>query len=338
MITYPVFKPGAAIGVTASSYGVDEGNKEIFEEAVARMQESGYPVILGQTVYKHEKAKSAPGKERGMEFNQMMQDEAIDLIIPPWGGELLIEMLEFIDFDQVKKKWILGFSDISLLLLVTTLRTGIATAHGPSFGDLRGKLSDETTAMWQKVLTTPAGGSILQHSSQKHQGKEESAEPSPYIFPLNTLTEWKTVSGKDVEVKGRLLGGCIDIIRHIAGTPYGDVKRFNEELIHGEPILWYLENCELNAVDVRRSLLQMRYAGWFDNCSGILFGRSGANQPVDEYTAEDAYQALSEELQLPVIYDVDFGHVPPQMTLINGAYAEVEVVNGQGTIKQYFYE
>ncbi len=84
------------------------------------MQERGHQVILGQTVYKKDKAKSAPGKERGMEFNQMMQDEAVDLIIPPWGGELLIEMLEFIDLDRVQGKWILGFSDISLLLLTIT--------------------------------------------------------------------------------------------------------------------------------------------------------------------------------------------------------------------------
>ncbi|MNC19697.1 Murein tetrapeptide carboxypeptidase [compost metagenome] len=247
-------------------------------------------------------------------------------------------MLEFIDFDQVKEKWILGFSDISLLLLVITLRTGIATAHGPSFGDLRGKRTDETTAMWQKVLSTPPGGSILQHSSPKHQGKGESGEPSPYVFHLNTKTEWKTVSGKDAAIKGRLLGGCIDVIRHIIGTPYGDVQRFTEEYLHGEPILWYLENCELNTVDLRRSLIQMRHAGWFDNCSGILFGRSGGNQPVDDYTAEDVYQALSGELQLPVIYEMDFGHLPPQMTLINGAYAEVEVVKGLGTLKQYFRE
>ncbi|QSF42977.1 S66 family peptidase [Paenibacillus tianjinensis] len=338
MITYPVFKPGAAIGVTASSFGVDEGSRETFGESVTRMKERGYNVILGHTVYKQHKAKSVPGRERGMEFNQMMQDEAVDLIIPPWGGELLIEMLEFIDFDRVQGKWILGFSDISLLLLTITLRTGIATAHGPSFGDLRGKLTDETTAMWQKVLATPTGGSILQHSSQKHQGKGEPGGTSPYVFHLNAKTGWKTVSGKDEAIKGRLLGGCIDVIRHIIGTPYGDVKRFNEEIIHGEPIIWYLENCELNTVDVRRSLVQMRYAGWFDNCSGILFGRSGGNQPVDDYTAEDLYRDLSEELQLPVIYEMDFGHVPPQMTLINGAYGEVEVVNGQGTLKQYFRE
>lgn len=60
-------------------------------------------------------------------------------------------------------------------------------------------------------------------------------------------------------------------------------------------------------------------------CSGILFGRSAANQPIDNYTAEDIYKELFEELQIPIIYDIDCGHVPPQITFINGAYAEIEV-------------
>ncbi|MNI52515.1 Microcin C7 self-immunity protein MccF [compost metagenome] len=226
-------------------------------------------------------------------------------------------MLEHIDFSQVKNKWIMGFSDISLLLLVITLRTGMATAHGPSLGDLRGEVIDKTTAMWETVLSTASGDSVIQRSSP---------------------TDWKTVSGNAVALKGRLLGGCIDVIRHIIGTPYGDVRHFQENFIHQEPILWYLENCELNTADLRRSLVQMKLAGWFDNCSGVMFGRSGSNTPMENYTAEDVYRELSEELQVPVVYDLDFGHVPPQMTLINGAYAEVHVAGGEGTITQYFNE
>lgn len=336
MITYPLLNSGAVIGVTASSYGVAPGSRELFEEASRRMEESGYVVVCGDTVFKQAKAKSASGKERAAEFNDMMQDKSIDLIIPPWGGELLIEMLEHIDFSRVQEKWILGFSDISLLLLAITLQTGLATAHGPSLVDLRGKRTDYTTAMWQAVLSTPRGGSIAQHSSRSYQKKGYADDSSGNIVQLNEPTVWKTVDDPEVTLSGRLLGGCIDVIRHIVGTPFGNVQYFQENMIHHEPILWYLENCELSAVDLRRSLVQMKLAGWFDHCSGILFGRSSANRPVDDYTAEDCYQELSAELQVPVIYDVDFGHVPPQLTLINGAYAEVHVQNGAGSVTQVF--
>jgi muramoyltetrapeptide carboxypeptidase LdcA involved in peptidoglycan recycling len=80
----------------------------------------------------------------------------------------------------------------------------------------------------------------------------------------------------------------------------------------------------------------MKLAGWFQNCSGIMFGRSPANQSVENYTIEDVYQDLEDELQIPIIYDIDCGHMPPQITFINGAFAEVKVENGKGVVKQHF--
>jgi muramoyltetrapeptide carboxypeptidase len=50
----------------------------------------------------------------------------------------------------------------------------------------------------------------------------------------------------------------------------------------------------MNTADLRRSLVQMRLAGWFENCSGLLFGRSEANSPVENYTAQDVYQDLAD--------------------------------------------
>jgi muramoyltetrapeptide carboxypeptidase LdcA involved in peptidoglycan recycling len=122
----------------------------------------------------------------------------------------------------------------------------------------------------------------------------------------------------------------------LIGTPFGDVANFRKQFINNEPIVWYFENCEINTTDLKRTLVQMKLAGWFENCSGILFGRSSANEPIDDYTAEDVYRDLAEDLQIPIIYDVDCGHQPPQMTFVNGAYAEVEVEEGKGTVLQHF--
>lgn len=338
MIRYPFLKKNAVVGVTAPSSGVGAPLADLVKLSRSRMEAKGFHIICGDTVWTQEKAKSAPAKIRAREFNEMMGDEAIDIIIPPWGGELLIEILEYIDFDAMKNKWILGYSDISVLLLAITLKTGMATAHGTNLIDLRGEYSDDTTAMWQAVLSTNPGEFILQHSSLKYQKEWRHDAPSPCVYHLTEDTHWKTVSNDPVMMKGRLLGGCVDVIRHLIGTPYGEVRHFQKYYIQNEPILWYLENCELNTADLRRSLVQMKLAGWFENCAGVMFGRSPANQPVQNYTVEDIYIELSEELQVPIVYDVDCGHVPPQITFINGAYAEVEVSGGAGTVKQYFYE
>ncbi|WP_341872580.1 LD-carboxypeptidase [Paenibacillus camerounensis] len=103
----------------------------------------------------NDKARSAPGREWGTECNQMMQDEDIDLIIPPWGGELLIEMLEFIDFDRIRPKWVMGFSDISLLLLAITLRTGRYCSDGAGGTSRCSAILQKTyTVIWQKSCSS----------------------------------------------------------------------------------------------------------------------------------------------------------------------------------------
>lgn len=338
MITYPILKNEATIGITAPSSGVPSELHDILTQACTRMESRGYKVICGKTPWTQEKAKSAHFRTRAEEFNRMMQDEEIDLIIPPWGGELLIEILELINYDSIKRKWVLGYSDISPLLLAITLKTGMATAHGTNLVDLRGEKSDPATAMWENVLKTKSGESILQSSSCHYQNEWQHNNPTPHIFHLTQPTEWKTLSNRSEKAEGRLLGGCIDVIRHLAGTPFGDIKTFSEQYIPNEPILWYFENCELTATDLRRSLVQLKLAGWFENCSGILFGRSAANHPVDDYTVLDVYNDLAEELDVPIIYDIDCGHQPPQITLINGAYAEVMVENGKGEVIQSFRE
>lgn len=336
MIRYPLLEKGATIGVTAPSSGVPEELHGLLDDAINSMKKKGFNIICGDMAWTQDKAKSGPAKKRAEELNQMLQDDNIQLIVPPWGGELLIETLEHIDFENMNAKWVLGYSDVSLLLLAITLKTGIATAHGTNLIDLRGDYSDETTAMWQSVLSTKTGESVLQHSSQKYQKEWNFDKPTPHIFDLTEQTKWKSTINKRVNMQGRLLGGCIDVIRHLVGTPFGDVKKFKSKHINGDPLIWYLENCELSTTDLRRSLVQMKLAGWFENCNGILFGRSPENTPVDNYTVEDVYKELSEELQIPIIFDIDCGHVPPQITFINGAYANIESENGKGRVIQMF--
>jgi muramoyltetrapeptide carboxypeptidase len=77
-------------------------------------------------------------------------------------------------------------------------------------------------------------------------------------------------------------------------------------------------------------------SGWFDGLSGILVGRSAAPDSVqsDELSYIDALQSVLGDIQCPVIYDMDIGHVPPQLSLVNGALARVELSDESGTVLQ----
>lgn len=89
-------------------------------------------------------------------------------------------------------------------------------------------------------------------------------------------------------------------------------------------------------VDLKRTLMQMKYSGWFDNCAGILFGRSPMNDDQADYSYLHVYQELAQDLGIPILYDIDCGHLPPQITFINGAWATVTYENGKATVTQDF--
>jgi muramoyltetrapeptide carboxypeptidase LdcA involved in peptidoglycan recycling len=122
-----------------------------------------------------------------------------------------------------------------------------------------------------------------------------------------------------VTVSGRLVGGCIETLCHLTGTPFGDVAGFARE--HApEGLVVFLEAAESGAYDVARALHGMRLAGWFDHAGAVLVGRTGAPDAPHLTQHEAVLDALGD-LGLPIVADVDFGHVPPQATLVNGAQA-----------------
>ncbi|WP_051525131.1 S66 family peptidase [Exiguobacterium artemiae] len=317
---------GQTIGVTAPSSGVPENLHAMLEEATLRLQDRQMAVTIGQTVRTQHQAESAPAQTRADELNEMLQNPEIDAILPPFGGERAIDVLPFLDFGRIPVKWLLGYSDISTVLFAITVKTGIATAHGPNFVDMRSEEWDETTTAWRRVLATPAGGTVTQWTSDLYQTKwNHSERPDRYMYHLDATTEWKTLDPTQKQASGRLLGGCLETIRHLVGTPYGDVATFQVNQMNEEPILWYFEVSEASATDVHRSLMQMYLAGWFAQSSGIVFGRTAAGRTVEEYSILDVYETFKRLLDIPVFYDLDIGHQPPQMTLVNGASATITI-------------
>ncbi|WP_114570888.1 S66 family peptidase [Exiguobacterium flavidum] len=328
---------GMTIGVTAPSSGVPEQLHPLMHEAAERLKARQLDVKFGETTWTEADVQSADGAVRAMELNQMFKDESIDAIIPPWGGERAIDVLDLIDYDSIEPKWLLGYSDTSTIQLAITLKTGIATAHGTNLADLRSEEWDPTTEAWRRVLATRSGGTVTQWPSEQYQSKWNHQErPERFLFHLDRPTEWKTLRQDVTELEGRLLGGCLETVRHLIGTPYGDVAAFRANHTGGEPILWYFEACEANAADIYRTIIHMHYAGWFDEASGILFGRTPAGKAVKDFDLLSAYAAIEQKTGLSIFYDLDIGHQPPQSTLVNGAFAKVVIAGEESRIDMTF--
>ncbi|MFD2612980.1 S66 family peptidase [Paenibacillus gansuensis] len=336
-ITYPnPLKPGHTIGITAPSSGVRPELHGVLDEAVQAVRSLGYNVAEGQALRISDKCVSAPKESRALELQRFMADPSVDAVIPPWGGEFLMEILPLIDWEALKAgepKWMLGYSDISTILFVYTLLTGNATAHGTNLMDMR---AGETGMVgWDQVLSVPAGGSILQHSSQLYQSRWDFQQPH---FQLDTPTEWKILGERrsDVSFSGRLIGGCMDTLSILAGTRYAPVSAFVEQYCSDTGLIWYLESCEMNAADIYRHLWNFQQCGWFDHANGVLVGRPDGYADTQNFELKDALERIFLPMGIPVIYDADIGHVPPQLTLVNGAFAEVFCRQGSGIVNMTF--
>ena len=337
MIRYPdPLKKGDTIGVTAPSSGAHGVFSSKLDNAINRFEKLGYKVIETDSVRKQNKLVSASPQIRAEEFVELYKNRDVKAIIPPWGGEFLMEILPYLNFKDLKKfepKWILGFSDISTLLFTFTLKTNIATAHGPNFLDFGNEQVHDSVLKVLDILNKKRGESFKQESLERYQ--EEWLEVTEDKFPSYNLTEqvnWKYIN-YNKSFSGRLIGGNMDVLCKLIGTEYGRasdfIKQYNED-----GIIWYFESCEMDATDIHRTFWQMKKNGWFKNCNGLLFGRVAGYNDVQDYSYVDALENLSKDLNIPVIYDIDLGHKPPQLTFINGALAEVNISDNKEEIIQ----
>jgi muramoyltetrapeptide carboxypeptidase LdcA involved in peptidoglycan recycling len=337
VIRYPrPLVPGDVVGVTSPSSGVAAALRPRLDVAVETLRRRGFDVRVGD-VMDGSGVASAPPHERAAELVAMLTDPAVRAVVPPWGGEIAIDLLDRVDWRALAEDptWFVGYSDISTLLLPLTLLTGVATLHGQNLMDTPYRVPDPLLP-WTDVVTAPAGATFTQGAARAYRAEgfdDWVADPGAAEYTLDTPGGWTRVdSDADLVATGRLVGGCLETLTHLVGTPYGDLSTFVEQ--HApEGVVLYLENAESSSVDVTRRLLQLRYAGWFEHAAAVLIGRTrGADLPG--YTQHDAVRHALDGLGVPVLVDVDCGHVPPHLALVNGALATVTHGAGGSTITQ----
>ena len=331
-------KVGSRVAVTAPSSGVQPALYARLGLNLAHLRAQGFIIEEGHCLRDERMSASAPADARASELMQFLLRDDIDAVFPPWGGELAIELLDRLDWtglQRARPKWLIGYSDTSTLMLPLTLRLGWATAHGPCLMDLAPGQSDALTQGALSVLATPRGSQVTQRQSDRWQLNWTDFALVPDVtYSLTEPTHWRCLNrpdGQDVRFSGRLIGGCIDTLMHLAGSAFGDVPAFVRRCSDDGSIL-YLENAGMSPSELVRAMHRLRWAGWFDGLAGVLVGRSAA--PDTAGSTELPYAAALQRdlggLPFPVLVDVDIGHRPPQLMLVNGALAEVDWSTADG--------
>lgn len=330
---YPEFlKENDTIGVTAPSDGItDEVKLKRLDNAIKNFDSRGFIIKETPNVRCSVKGRSSSSKERASELENLYKDDNIKTIITSGGGDFLLEMLSELDFNVIKDnpKWLQGYSDPTGLLFTITTNLDIATVYSDNF---------KTFGMepWHKSLENNLEilkGNIVEQTSFSKYEEDKKLITGLEPFNLTKKVYWKNLNNEDaINIKGRIIGGCLDLITELFGTRFDKTKDFLEKY-KDDGIIWYFDVCELSSESLIRTLWKLKDNGYFKYTKGIIFGRSFIyNSYYDISYEETIYESL-KNLNIPVIINADIGHVSPRMTIINGAIATITSSKGKGKIK-----
>ncbi|NUO34806.1 MAG: LD-carboxypeptidase [Dermatophilaceae bacterium] len=342
-IRYPApLRPGDRMGVTSPSSGVDDTLWGRFTYAVQTLRDRGFDVVVGELNHAPTQV-SGPREARAEELMAMLLDPTIRAVIPPWGGETGIDLLDLLDLDAIaaaEPTWCVGFSDTSTWLTPVTLRTGLATIHGQNLMDTPYALPDGILH-WVDVAAASPGDELHQHSPGRFRDggwDDYATDPTVSTMTLEGRGTWTRIDegheDEPVTLEGRLVGGCVETLSFLAGGRYADTNAFAAQ--HApEGLIILLDIAEWRSYDICRALHAMRLRGWFDAANGILVSRTRTPEP-DGFTQHDAVRDALGMLGLPIVADVECGHVAPFLALVQGASTTVvhEPENGTHTITQ----
>lgn len=330
--------PGARIGVTAPSSGVEADLHPRLELALQRLRDLGYRVHEGGCLRSTHEGASAPAPVRARELEHMLCDSEIDAVLPPWGGQLAIQLLPLLDFEclsEVPPKWFAGFSDLSTLAVPLLLRAGWASLHGPNLMELGTADPVHDHALELMALSGP--GPFEQSASRRHARRPADWRARPAAaLTMDSMTRWRRLDGEEdpLLLRGRALGGCIETLSRLAGTTFGDVPGFVRSH-RDEGVLLFLEQAEMPPFELARCLCSLRLHGWFEGLAGLVFGRFSPADASPGFGFDNALSGALSGLSCPVLMDLDIGHVPPQLSLVQGALAELEFARDGGRIRQW---
>ncbi len=330
---YPRFlEKGDTIGITAPSDGNKRDTDFIrLDNGKKKLSDRGYKLIETNSVRKSNKGRSNDKLIRANEFMELINKREVQYIVSAKGGDFLMEILPYLDFNRIKEnpKWIQGYSDNTGLIHSITTLCDIPTVYGCNFNDFGMEYWHEAIKNNIELLE---GNDIIQLSFDKYEDGFFDRITGLEGYTLEKPVLWKNGNClNEINITGIMLGGCLDVLLNLVGTPYENTKEFVNKH-KDEGIIWYLESFSLNSESITRGLWQLKEAGWFQYAKGFIFGRPMFYDHEYYISYEESVLSVLDELKLPVIFDADIGHKAPQMTIINGGLANIISKEGKGSI------
>lgn len=298
---------GQTIGVAAPSSPPNE--PEGIRFAIEIVKSLGFKVKPAPHLFDRHGYLAGEDEARASDLNALFADEQVAAIFCARGGYGSSRLLPRLDYELIRAhpKILLGYSDITSLLLAIYHKTGLVTFHGPIAGQA---YTPYTLGELKKVLYAPQVPQAL--------GAAPPFEPGEgRVDRANRVTT--LVPGK---ARGRLLGGNLSLLTHLIGSPY---------LPDLAGSILFLEDVGEAVYSVDRMLTQLWLSGNLGKVAGVAFGKFTEPRPSEWAQNRLLEEVLGERVRalgIPALMGLMIGHVDDQATLPLGCLAELDVEAG----------
>lgn len=315
----PRLKKGQLIGVIAPADPVAGiCPEETIQRGYGYLKNKGFPVIEGRSVKEFAKKHTAGSVALRVEdIHDFLKREEIGCIMAFWGGFNTNQLLDQLDYDLIKQnpKIFIGYSDVTALTTAITTKTGLITFSGPGvISFAKPEPFDYTWDYFEKMCIGPQEEILIESS-------KEYADDLYFLREDNNHRIKKINEGTKVFAQGSAIGevvvGNLQTLLILQGTEYlSDMT---------DKILFIEEDETSTPAHVNRFLSQCNQLGWFDKIAGLVIGRFTEQSSFSpEDSLEDILVEYFTDAKFPVLYNVDFGHSDPLITIPNGGIAEID--------------
>lgn len=284
----PALKQGDLIGVAAPA-GPFEPDR--FQAGLACLESLGFKVRCPEQIFERDGFLAGSDRRRAETLNTLLADGEIKAVIGARGGYGAMRLFDRLAWESLRAspKIILGFSDLTALLLAANRAAGLVVFHGPVVTSLAGA-DQETVSHLERLLT----------------GKP--------VFPLDLGQAGIISPGR---AQGPLLGGNLTMLIHLLAA--SRLPSFDRAILVIEDIGEALYRLD-------RMLTTLKLSGLLDQCAGIVIGRFQDCGPAEEVQA--LLDRALADFPGPVVSGFPLGHGPRNLALPLGSRAVLDTSKG----------
>lgn len=291
---------GGTIGIISPSSRLP-GLKQ-YDRIVNQVKSLGYGVKEGANARNRYGYLAGSDEERAADLNAMFADDTVDAILPfrgGWGGNRILGMVDY-DLIANNPKILVGFSDITSLLLAIYAKTGLITFHGPVG---KSDWTDYTLTHFERMLS----------------GQQATTIGIPENSSCNDCRELSVITPGTT--KGTLLGGNLSVLTAMIGSDY--LPDWQESIL-------FLEDVGEDIYRIDRMLTQLKISGILEQLSGFIFGQCVNCDRANDYSLslQQVFEDHIKPLGIPAFSGAMFGHISDMVTLPVGLEARMDAKAG----------